>query len=1021
MLLETKQLFVNRISKLFLYVVPLLVTALLLPANARATQELLHNRGNTNNPQIDAAIFINSGQFTVVDMVSGVPYSTLNTSIITNTQSGSMSLFPGVVFELITNNNRIFMDTFANFGTISVTGLGRLDVRADNIISHGRMISETAGRIRLEGENIDLERGSLRAIAADTSFTNSFSYSLRATNYANDLGVEDVYWAAGNGGRMIGTPPISVTLIGNPFPVPPGTASTPSHEVAYPALQSSGTLNSFSISNYASYVYTNVVSTNYFVQVVLVNTNTMAPNIGVDVRFGQELDVVTPIVQFSLITSNLVTTSFDTNRLYFIDTSASQTNSTLAFNDNGISQRPRAFTLSRGTNLDLTFSSLSQSNAVQQFDTFYPAGLSFTNQFTTNYRYWAYGAQIGKPQRNSLTTVTNGSNLALSDATNKPGRIEIFGDNVNLRLARLQAENTIIISTTNLQDSTGSRFEAPNLVFNVARENDTIVLTNFVPQSVTNFHGFVQAYSMVWTNVSSRRERYMYELLMLDASILDQETTVTIPTLNVRATNIVVQNKLNAARSFIFDAGGLTFDSGTELRMDAQTIPNFLPTNFPRMVNFTNRGIITVPGLADIVGGLTNSMSNYINDGILLANTLNINCHNFESSGTNAAFNFFSDAVPTNLQSLSSASGGGLTIYASAAKLQAEAAAGRRGRQVAVGDITVQGNSLKILGQDIMTPSRLIMNVTNLISDGAGTGSNSITVGRGFSLLRKPILGDLLGTSIETVIPHDFVIDHHWPATNFGKTTAGFSNNLALGKLVINTTNILGQPYLVRFFGTTTNSAMYVDLLDLRGSITNEDLALHLEIDTNLTIYFANATPSVEHVLAAVTNASTTNLRGRLQWVPDFTGPNSSQPFSYIDRDGNVVQTVVNAAKFNSRILDSDGDGVVNAAEDDRNSGTPFDGVLMRNYISFTTNFFTNTFFTNGLQTTNITTNILAAVTWRAARETSYRIEATEGFTNTWSLVTNIMNASTVNGDFTFTNEVPATTAVRFYRVGYQP
>ena len=34
--------------------------------------------------------------------------------------------------------------------------------------------------------------------------------------------------------------------------------------------------------------------------------------------------------------------------------------------------------------------------------------------------------------------------------------------------------------------------------------------------------------------------------------------------------------------------------------------------------------------------------------------------------------------------------------------------------------------------------------------------------------------------------------------------------------------------------------------------------------------------------------------------MKDFTGPNSSQPFSYIDSKGVAIQTVINSAKFNS-------------------------------------------------------------------------------------------------------------------------
>ncbi|MGB0582419.1 MAG: hypothetical protein ACPGVU_22230, partial [Limisphaerales bacterium] len=627
--------------------------------DGRATDTLLHNRGSTNNPQVDAATVINSGQWVVN---SSQLYSMLNMAVFTNTQVGTMSFVPGVSFELVTNNNRTLMDTFANFGTITLSGLGRFDAKANNIIAHGSISSDVAGSIRLEGKTIDVERGVLASVSGAAATLYDIDIT-RPSNYVNEVGFEDVYWAASAGGRNSNLPPLPIALTGNPFPVPPSLLSTPFHEVAWPAFTNFSLLNSFSISNYASYILTNApTSTNVLIQAVLVGTNNLAPNISVDVKFWKGVGLVdpassSPIVRFSLVRSNFVTAQDETNFMYLVDHTSSQTNISLARNLNGKSFRPRQFAISRAGDLFTQFEFLSiSSNAIQQFDTFFPAGLNFTNTSTTNYRYASYGVKVGRPTSNALEVVTEtgAADPAVFDATNLPGRVEIFGDNVNLRLARLQAENTIIIASTNLQNAEGTRFEAPNLVFDVAREGGNIVLTNFVPTSIEGFHGFLQAYGVTWTNISVRPNQpdvqYSYQVLVVDAGALGQETSVSIPRLKVRAEGIVVQNKLNAARTFLFDAPNLTFDTGTELRLDSATIPNLLPTNFPRMVNFTNRGIITVQGLADILAGDGSShLNNCINDGILLSSILNIRATNFESAGTNAAFNFSSDDVPATL------------------------------------------------------------------------------------------------------------------------------------------------------------------------------------------------------------------------------------------------------------------------------------------------------------------------------------------------------------------------------------
>ena len=103
---------------------------------------------------------------------------------------------------------------------------------------------------------------------------------------------------------------------------------------------------------------------------------------------------------------------------------------------------------------------------------------------------------------------------------------------------------------------------------------------------------------------------------------------------------------------------------------------------------------------------------------------------------------------------------------------------------------------------------------------------------------------------------------HYWPARDFGATTNGFTNNLALGRLVLNG---VGNNSLFRFFGTGTSNALYVDYLDLQNSATNNDTAL--SIAPNLVIYFANAS-----VPPAKLNG---RHGGRLRWVSTYAGPNS--------------------------------------------------------------------------------------------------------------------------------------------------
>jgi len=139
--------------------------------------------------------------------------------------------------------------------------------------------------------------------------------------------------------------------------------------------------------------------------------------------------------------------------------------------------------------------------------------------------------------------------------------------------------------------------------------------------------------------------------------------------------------------------------------------------------------------------------------------------------------------------------------------------------------------------------------------------------------------------------------DHRWAATNLGAAPLGFTNNLALGKLILDG----GANSLFRFFGVGTNNALYVDYIELRNFATNYNSVF--AVSDNLTIYFANANVAVERLNGAG--------NGRIRWVQDFAGPLSSTNLTY----SNGSNYTFNIALVTSYDLDSDGDGVVNALD----------------------------------------------------------------------------------------------------------
>ena len=87
-------------------------------------------------------------------------------------------------------------------------------------------------------------------------------------------------------------------------------------------------------------------------------------------------------------------------------------------------------------------------------------------------------------------------------------------------------------------------------------------------------------------------------------------------------------------------------------------------------------------------------------------------------------------------------------------------------------------------------------------------------------------------------------------------------------------------------------------------SFNEGDLASTLQVDPNLTLYFAYANVPVEQLDGL--------LGGRLRWVRDFVGPNSGVAVAL--PSGRTI--IVNRGLRESPTIDSDGDGIPNSIDE---------------------------------------------------------------------------------------------------------
>ncbi|HMD53584.1 MAG TPA: hypothetical protein VKJ65_03420, partial [Phycisphaerae bacterium] len=214
--------------------------------------------------------------------------------------------------------------------------------------------------------------------------------------------------------------------------------------------------------------------------------------------------------------------------------------------------------------------------------------------------------------------------------------------------------------------------------------------------------------------------------------------------------------------------------------------------------------------------------------------------------------------------------------------LQSQTATMTNGYIYAGTDMSIGANTLVATNTFLWANNSLTLSVTNsMTDDGAPSGNfwyvGYGSVGNGLMAPVKPASGDLLGTIIYDYAPVGRRVQNVWSGQNLGATTAGFTNNMAIGELILDslsqTNNTAFSPGFV-FSGSGANNAMYVDelvLLDYasynnRNGTTN---LLAVSINTNMVIYYAQAVDGDGTSVAQKLNGFN---GGRFVWIPGYQG-----------------------------------------------------------------------------------------------------------------------------------------------------
>ena len=236
------------------------------------------------------------------------------------------------------------------------------------------------------------------------------------------------------------------------------------------------------------------------------------------------------------------------------------------------------------------------------------------------------------------------------------------------------------------------------------------------------------------------------------------------------------------------------------------------------------------------------------------------------------------------------------------------------------GNLSVKASVLKFNNYLNEAGGALSLNVAETLQDNGPQSSNLWRVGKGFQVSGPRPAGDLKGTAIESVAARFQVVAHTWPGEDRGVSTAGFENNLAFGPSRAQRDEFSQ----FAFVGTGVSNALYVDLLEMSGSVA-ADLDNAIFLESNIHIYFADARSTDPNSPVSVEQLDGRQFGiGQMHWVKDYSGPNSS-----VDVVVTGNKTVrMNRGLRESLVLDSDGDGIANGF--DLQPLTPFDGIVRK-------------------------------------------------------------------------------------------
>jgi hypothetical protein len=858
-------------------------------------------------PQIDATNFVNLSLFNIgFNSYNSLSVSAFNGAIIANTSSpfdfsdvmfftnrGTMLCDTGFLFNNSPSSSGVatpaasfgngnnglisggsvtnsFTSAFlfyvgsGGLGAAFSTSLPLIEVDATNVVNSGVLDVGLTGIIKVNGNHLDLSRGTLHVEGFDDyAVNNSLDSLLTNADFANvvansslNLGIFNVYEGIGSQTNELALTNFNLTF---------GVFSPPSLVTNYAGLITSLTVDP---SPPTAYVWTNQINqSNFIYQVVFINTN--LPGISTDVRFQPSDQASVPVIQWTAIVTNNLGLPTLTNYLYLSDRFGSFQTNFLITNSFSFSSIPEPAPFNFVFNRSFfEYTNLPHGNFPN-----YDANVIFTNAFPATNAYAAYEVNV-----QPVSFAPDLTALA-SPLTNLPGRIQIAATNwLDLTRATVTGANYLnLYAPTHFVGSGGAEIIVPNMDINVGSTNGTLSISNLVAPEVPRFTGIIDMYSARWTNVVAGVTN-TYHVLIVNSG-LSPTSPVSVLNFTGHTTNagvgVLISDTLNIVSNFSIDSPSLTVTTSGEINLES--LSQSWSASIPNLRNLTNFGLIDLLDASFFYTVTNNQPYNaFVNHGDIATGGATVLANYMENTGSIS--NIIGGVGLTNLTGLAGLTNfPGAFLYASEGLLSIQAGTAVLSDGFILspqGDIAISAGNLIVNTHDIDASGSLTLSVTNVLNDGGAESGNFWQAGDGANLLKVAANGDFLGTTLTLNVPNPGnEVDNVWSAKDLGAVPGGFFNNGALGHLILTTSDTRSQ-FLFAGPDATNAYAMYVDLIDLQGGTTNqanvngEEAFTALEFATNMTVYFADATINGFDISEKLNGAN----GGHLVWVSSYAG-----------------------------------------------------------------------------------------------------------------------------------------------------